>query len=102
MSVLKKILEYEYEEIEFAAVQTDTSILEMLCVMDKPDDVRESINYLTSWINVQSKSMLEVLEEMHKPSDAQLKAEEAEYMADMKADEEWLRRKEEQEHAGSA
>jgi len=99
MSVLKRILEYEYEEIEYAAVQTDTTILEMFSVMGKSDDARESINYLTSWIYEQSKAMLEVLEEMHKPSDAQLKAEEAEYMEDMKADEEWLRRKEEYDNS---
>ena len=95
MSVLKKILEYEVDEIEFAAKETDTSILEMLCVMDKSNNANESLEYLTEWIEEQLGSMLEVLEEMHKPSDAQLKAEEAEYMEDMKADEEWLRRKEE-------
>ena len=94
MTTIDKIMEYEADEIEYAAVQTDTTILEMFSVMEKSDDARESINYLTSWIYEQSKAMLEVLEEMHKPSDAQLKAEEAEYMADMKADEEWLRRKE--------
>jgi len=101
MSILKKILEYEAEEIEYAAKQTDTTMLEIFSVMDKYNDPITSINVLTDWIEEQSESMLEVLEEMHKPSDAQLKAEEAEYMAEMKADEEWLRRKEEQEHAGS-
>ena len=117
MTTLDKIFQFDAADIERAAKETDTTILEMLSVIYKYNDPIKSIYELAEWVGLQAEAMLELLEDessdanecpiCHGASDPELTcyacsgsrkaakdAAEAEYWDDMKNDEEWLRRNE--------
>jgi len=120
MTTIDKIFEFDAADIERAAVETDTTIMELLAEV-KPFMKTKDADYramrVYNWLKIQSESMLEMLEDeainnnecpvCHGASTPELQcyhcggslkaandAAEAEYNADMKADEEWLRRHE--------
>jgi len=111
MTTIDKIFEFEPADIERAAVETDTTIMQILYVAN------EGCLNLEPWFEAQAESMLEMLEDeainnnecpvCHGASTPDFQcyacggsrksandAAEAEYNADAKADEEWLMRNE--------
>jgi len=120
MNTLEKIFEFDAADIENAAKETDTTIMELLAEVKpfmKPKDAAYGAFRIYDWLMIQSQAMLEMLEDearnnnecpvCHGASTPELScyrccgsnkasddAAEAEYNADMKADEEWLRRHE--------
>ena len=117
MTTLDKIFEFDAADIERAAEQTDTTIMELLSLINKKTTRLEQACEAADWVEVQSQAMLEMLEDeasdasecpvCRGASDPELTcyscsgsrkaakdAAEAEYWDDMKNDEEWLRRNE--------
>ena len=117
MNTLEKIFQFDAADIENAARETDTTIMELLAIYKAENSWIDSATKVMQWLQDQSEAMLEMLEDeardanecpvCHGASDPELPcfscggsrkaandAAEAEYNADMKADEAWLRRNE--------
>ena len=117
MHTLYKIFEFDAADIENAARETDTTIMELLAIYKAENSWIDSATKVMQWVQDQSEAMLEMLEDeasdanecpvCRGASDPELScyacsgshkaakdAAEAEYWDDMKNDEEWLRRNE--------
>ena len=120
MNTLEKIFEFDAADIERAARETDTTIMELMAEVKpfmKTKDAAYRAMRVYNWLMIKSESMLEMLEDeasdasecpvCHGASDPELPcfscdgsrkaakdAAEAEYWDDAKADEAWLRRNE--------
>ena len=120
MNALEKIFEFDAADIENAAKETDTTIMELMAEVKpfmKTKDAAYRAMRVYNWLMIQSESMLEMLvDEASDASECPVchgastpdfqcyacggsrksanDAAEAEYNADAKADEEWLMRNE--------
>ena len=120
MTTLDKIFQFDAADIERAAKETDTTIMELMAEVKpfmKTKDAAYRAMRVYNWLMIKSESMLEMLEDeardnnecpvCHGASDSELPcyacsgsrkaandAAEAEYNADMKDDEAGLRRNE--------
>ena len=110
MTTIDKIFEFDAADIERAAKETDTTIMELLSLINKKTTRLEQACEAMDWLEEQLNSMLEMLEDeasdanecpvCHGASDPELScyacsgsrkaandAAEAEYNADMRDDE---------------
>ena len=120
MTTLDKIFEFDAADIENAARETDTTIMELLAIYKAENSWIDSATKVMQWVQDQSEAMLEMLEDeasdanecpvCHGASDPELScyacsgsrkaandAAEAEYNDDMRNDEAWMAAQESRE-----